>query len=326
MNHKPLRRFAGAKWRNTMQSRPIFFPSSSDFAILTSDFSWAFSLPLLPSACYNPRMSARLTIGFLGAGKMATALAKGLVQAKPVNADQIIASDPIDAARAAFAKEVGVKATASNLEAAQSAQVLVLAVKPDQVAGVLKEIRDLVTGKHLLCSIAAGVTLAKLESGLGNGARVIRVMPNTPALVGASATAYALGKNAKVEDGQLVQKMFSAVGVAFQLKESLLDAVTGLSGSGPAYVYLIIEALSDGGVAAGLPRDVATKLAAQTVFGSAKMALETGQHPGALKDMVTSPGGTTIEGIHELEKAGVRGALMNAVRAAAEKSRKLGQR
>ena len=273
----------------------------------------------------NPRMSAKLTVGFLGAGKMATALAKGLVQAKLVNAGQIIASDPIEAARSAFAKEVGVKATASNLEVTQSAPVLVLAVKPDQVAGVLKEIRGRITGKHLLCSIAAGVTLARLESGLGNGARVIRVMPNTPALVGASATAYALGKNATAEDGLLAQKMFSAVGVAFQLKESLLDAVTGLSGSGPAYVYLIIEALSDGGVAAGLPRDVATKLAAQTVFGSAKMALETGQHPGALKDMVTSPGGTTIEGLHELEKAGVRGALMNAVRAAAEKSKKLGQ-
>jgi pyrroline-5-carboxylate reductase len=270
-------------------------------------------------------MSAKLTIGFLGAGKMATALAKGLVQAKLVNPDQIIASDPFEAARSGFAKEVGVKATASNLETTKSAQVLVLAVKPDQVAGVLKDIRGLVTEKHLLCSIAAGVTLAKLESGLGNGARVIRVMPNTPALVGASATAYALGKNATVEDGRLAQKMFSAVGVAFQLKESLLDAVTGLSGSGPAYVYLIIEALSDGGLAAGLPRDVATKLAAQTVFGSAKMALETGQHPGVLKDMVTSPGGTTIEGLHELEKAGVRGALMNAVRAAAEKSKKLGQ-
>ena len=273
----------------------------------------------------NPRMSSKLTIGFLGAGKMATALAKGLVQAKLVSADQIIASDPIDAARAAFAKEVGVKATASNLETTKSAQVLVLAVKPDQVAGVLKDIRGLVTGKHLLCSIAAGVTLARLESGLGDGARVIRVMPNTPALVGASATAYALGRHATAEDGRLAQKMFSAVGVAFELKEALLDAVTGLSGSGPAYVYLIIEALSDGGVAAGLPRDVATKLAAQTVLGSARMALETGQHPGVLKDMVTSPGGTTIEGLHELEKAGVRGALMNAVRAAAEKSKKLGQ-
>ena len=270
-------------------------------------------------------MSTRLTIGFLGAGRMATALAKGLVHAKLVNADQIIASDLLEAARSAFAKEAGVGTTASNLEVAQSADVLVLAVKPDQVAGVLKEIRSAVTEKHLVCSIAAGVTLAKLESSLSDGARVIRVMPNTPALVGASATAYALGKHATAEDGQLAQKMFSAVGLAFQLKESLLDAVTGLSGSGPAYVYLLIEALSDGGVAAGLPRDVATKLAAQTVLGSAKMALETGQHPGVLKDMVTSPGGTTIEGVHELEKAGVRGALMGAVRAAAEKSKKLGQ-
>jgi len=273
----------------------------------------------------NPRMSTRLTIGFLGAGRMATALAKGLVHAKLVHANRIIASDPLDAARSAFAKEAGVRTTASNLEVAQSAHVLVLAVKPDQVAGVLKEIRSAVTEKHLVCSIAAGVTLAKLEGGLGEGARVIRVMPNTPALVGASATAYALGTHATAEDGLLAQKMFSAVGLAFQLKESLLDAVTGLSGSGPAYVYLVIEALSDGGVAAGLPRDVATKLAAQTVLGSAKMALETGQHPGVLKDMVTSPGGTTIEGIHELEKAGVRGALMGAVRAAAEKSKKLGE-
>ena len=150
-------------------------------------------------------------------------------------------------------------------------------------------------------------------------------MPNTPALVGASASAFALGKSAIAEDAQTAQKLFSSVGVAYQVKESLLDAVTGLSGSGPAYVFLMIEALSDGGVAAGLPRDIATKLAAQTLLGSAKLLLETGQHPGALKDMVTSPGGTTIEGIHELEKGGLRAALMNAVRAAADKSRKLGQ-
>src|SRR5207249_4423550 len=167
--------------------------------------------------------------------------------------------------------------------------------------------------------------LAKLEAALRTGARLIRVMPNTPALVGTSATAFALGKSALAEDGQLAQKLFSAVGLAFQLKESLLDAVTGLSGSGPAYVYLFIEGLSDGGVAAGLPRDVATKLAAQTVLGSAKMVLETGLHPGALKDMVTSPGGTTIEGLHELEKGKFRGTVIGAVRAATEKSRKLGQ-
>jgi pyrroline-5-carboxylate reductase len=150
-------------------------------------------------------------------------------------------------------------------------------------------------------------------------------MPNTPAVVGASATAFALGRSAKPEDGQLAQKLFSAVGLAFPLKEPLLDAVTGLSGSGPAYVFLIIEALSDGGVAAGLPRDVATKLAAQTVFGSAKLLLESNTHPAALKDMVTSPGGTTIDGLHELERGGVRGALISAVKAATEKSKKLGQ-
>jgi pyrroline-5-carboxylate reductase len=169
------------------------------------------------------------------------------------------------------------------------------------------------------------VPLAKLEAGLESGARLIRVMPNTPALVGASASAYALGRSALLEDGELAHKLLSAVGVSFQVKESLLDAVTGLSGSGPAYVYLFIEGLSDGGVAAGLPRDIATRLAAQTVLGSAKMVLETGLHPGVLKDLVTSPGGTTIEGLHELEKGKVRGTLISAVRAAAEKSRKLGQ-
>ena len=270
-------------------------------------------------------MSTELTIGFLGAGKMATALARGVVRAGLITAQQVIASDPSEAARAAFAKEVGAKTTASNAEVAKSATVLVLAVKPDQVGGVLADIREEFTAHHCLISIAAGVPLAKLEAGLGAGARLIRVMPNTPALVGASASAYALGKSARPEDGELAQKLFSAVGLAFQVKEALLDAVTGLSGSGPAYVYLFIEGLSDGGVAAGLPRDVATKLAAQTVLGSARMVLETGLHPGALKDMVTSPGGTTIEGLHELEKGKVRGTLISAVRAATEKSRKLGQ-
>ena len=270
-------------------------------------------------------MSAKLTIGFLGAGKMGTALAKGFIQAGLVSADQIIASDPVEAAVRSFAQEVGGKATTSNVEVAKFANVLLLAVKPDQVGSVLAEIRDQFTKDHLLISIAAGVPLAKMESALPANARAIRVMPNTPAIVGQSATAYALGKSTTLEDGHLAQKLFSAVGVALKVKESLLDAVTGLSGSGPAYIYMIIEALSDGGVASGLPRDVATKLAAQTVLGSAKMVLETGMHPGALKDMVTSPGGTTIEGVHELEKGQLRGTLMNAVRAASEKSKKLGQ-
>ena len=272
------------------------------------------------------QMATELKIGFLGAGKMATALAKGFVNAGLARPEHLLASDPVEGARQAFGKEVGAKATTSNSEVLQFAQVLVLAVKPDQVNDVLGKGREQFTDKHLLISIAAGVAIAKLAAGLGQPkARIIRVMPNTPALVGASASAYALGEGARPEDAALAQRLLSAVGVAFQVKESLLDAVTGLSGSGPAYIYMIIEALSDGGVAAGLPRDVATQLAAQTVFGSAKMVLETRMHPGALKDMVTSPGGTTIEGLHELEKGGLRAALINAVRAATEKSRKLGQ-
>ena len=270
-------------------------------------------------------MQGNLTIGFLGAGKMATALAKGFVHSKLVTAAQIVASDAAEAAGAAFTQAVGARATASNPDVLAAARVLILAVKPDQVESVLAEVRDRFTEEHLLISIAAGVTLKRLHTALGATARVVRVMPNTPALVGAAACGYALGQAATPEDGKLVQALLSAVGVAYPVKESLLDAVTGLSGSGPAYVFLMIEALSDGGVAAGLPRDVATRLAAQTVLGAAKMVLETGLHPGALKDMVTSPGGTTIEGLHELEKGKVRGTLISAVRAAADKSRKLGQ-
>ncbi len=270
-------------------------------------------------------MAASLTIGFLGAGKMATALARGFLQAGLVKPSRLFASDVIKTARDSFAKETGSKSSASNLEVVRRADVLFLCVKPDQVPEVLREIKSDFAEKHLLISIAAGVPLAKLEAALPAGARIIRVMPNTPALVGASASAFAPGKNATPRDGELAQKLFSSVGMAFPVKESLLDAVTGLSGSGPAYVCLIIEALSDGGVAAGLPRDIATKLAAQTLLGTARMVLETGLHPGVLKDMVTSPGGTTIEGLHEMEKGKVRGALMNAVRAASEKSKKLGQ-
>ena len=270
-------------------------------------------------------MGSELKVGFLGAGKMATALARGFIRAGLVNASSMIASDPIEASRSHFAQETGTKPIAFNPDVLKFAGVIFLAVKPDQVNDVIAEVRPAFTERHVLISIAAGVPISRIESALGGGARVVRVMPNTPALVGESASAFALGKGASTEDGALVQKLLSSVGVAYQVKESLLDAVTGLSGSGPAYGFVLIEALSDGGVAAGLPRDVATKLAAQTLLGSAKLLLETGQHPGTLKDMVTSPGGTTIEGLQELEKGGVRAALINAVRAATEKSRQLGQ-
>lgn len=270
-------------------------------------------------------MPAKLRIGFFGAGKMAAALARGFIRAGLVSAEDVLASDPSEAARNGFNKDTGANVTTSNLEVAEFASSLLLAVKPDQVAGVLSEVRERLGPKKLLLSIAAGVTLVRLEAAAGEGTRVIRLMPNTPALVGASATGFALGKSALPTDGKLAEQLFSSVGLAIQVKEGLLDAVTGLSGSGPAYIYMVIEALSDGGVASGLPRDVATRLAAQTVFGGARMVLETGVHPGALKDMVTSPGGTTIEGVHELEKGKLRGTLMSAVRAATEKSRKLGQ-
>jgi pyrroline-5-carboxylate reductase len=270
-------------------------------------------------------MAAKLTIGFLGAGKMATALARGFINAELVFPREIIASDPYETARKHFATEVGAPVTTANPEVAKFASVLILATKPDQVAAVLAEIHPFFTAKHLLISIAAGVPVAKLEAALPAGARVIRVMPNTPALIGAGASAFAPGKHATPGDAELAGKLLSAVGIALPVKESLLDAVTGLSGSGPAYAYQFIEALSDGGVASGLPRDISTKLAAQTVMGAARMILETGQHPGVLKDQVTSPGGTTIEGLHELEKGKLRATVISAVRAATERSKKLGQ-
>ena len=270
-------------------------------------------------------MSDPVMLGFVGAGKMATALANGCVRSGVVPAASVIASDAIAGAREAFARAVGARVTGFNPDVATAAQIIVLAVKPDQVGAVLAELRPFLTEAHLIVSIAAGIPLARLEEMLGPGARVIRAMPNTPALVGASASAFALGRWATRDDAAMVQRILSAVGLAIEVPEKLLDAVTGLSGSGPAYIYLAIEALSDGGVAAGLPRDIALQLAAQTVVGAGRMVLETGLHQGALKDMVTSPGGTTIEAVHELEKAGFRAALIGAVRTSADKAKKIGQ-
>jgi pyrroline-5-carboxylate reductase len=239
-----------------------------------------------------------------------------------VSAGDVIASDPIGTAREAFAHATGARVTERNSEVVAASDVVVIAVKPDQVVGLLEELSaDWNTGRHLVVSIAAGVTLARMEAAGPAGLRVIRVMPNTPALVGASASAFAVGSSATRADAQTVQQFLGSVGIALEVKEKLLDAVTGVSGSGPAYGFLMIEALADGGVAAGLPRDIAQRLAAQTLLGAAKMVLETGQHPGALKDAVCSPGGTTIEAIHALEKGGVRAALIGAVRVAADKAK-----
>lgn len=263
-------------------------------------------------------------IGFLGAGRMATALARGLLEARLCDPAQLFASDPDGARREAFQKETGGTTSARNAETAGACDVAVLAVKPHHASEVLNEIRKPFGGR-LLLSVAAGVSLGSLEAGLDEGARVVRAMPNTPALVRRGASAYSAGRHATEADLALVEALLGAVGIVVRLPERMLDAVTGLSGSGPAYLFLAIEALSDGGVEMGLPRETALKLAAQTVLGAAEMALTTGLHPGQLKDMVTSPGGTTIEGLRVLEQAGVRAALMGAVRAATEKSRKLGQ-
>jgi pyrroline-5-carboxylate reductase len=262
-------------------------------------------------------------IGFLGTGKMATALAKGWLSAHLTVRERLCGSDPVPSARTAFHKETGAAVFDDNAAVVARSDVLILAVKPQNMAGLLTQIRSAVTSKHLLVSIAAGVTLRQMAEGLGNDRRLIRVMPNTPCLVGASASAYAAAETATADDVKLVDRLLNAVGKAFPLAERLLDAVTGLSGSGPAFVLTVIEALSDGGVRMGLPRDIATALAAQTVFGSAKMLLETGMHPGVLKDQVASPGGTTIAGLHALERGGLRAALMDAVEAATRRSAEL---
>jgi pyrroline-5-carboxylate reductase len=265
----------------------------------------------------------RFRWGFLGAGKMATALIRGMLRAGTAAAENICASDPLESARAALAAETGVTVFDSNVRVAHKSDVLILAVKPKDMPHVLAHVRHAITPDHLVISIAAGVSLATLAESLGPDRRLVRVMPNTPALVGAGAAAYCLGPKAREGDEAIVQACFNAVGRSFRVPESLLDAVTGLSGSGPAFVYTVIEALSDGGVRVGLPREIATSLAAQTVLGAAKMVLETGLHTGVLKDQVTSPGGTTIAGLHALERGAFRAALIDAVEAATRRSAEL---
>lgn len=264
-------------------------------------------------------------IGFIGGGKMGEALSNGIINAKLSTPDNIMVSDVVAERCRLLTKEHGIKTTQNNKDVASFADIIILAVKPQLMNDVLVNLKNDIAHRHLVVSIAAGIPIRFIESRLHGDVRVIRVMPNTPCLTGASATAFAPGKYATHADGQLVFTIFNAVGKVFELDEKYLDAVTGLSGSGPAYVYMFIEALSDGGVKMGLARDVATTLAAQTVLGAAKMVLETGQHPAQLKDAVTSPGGTTIEGISKLEDGGLRSAVIHAVEAATLKSKKLGE-
>jgi pyrroline-5-carboxylate reductase len=271
----------------------------------------------------SPEVIGSRRWGFIGSGKMATALVKGMIRAGVAPVESICASDPLATARGLLESEAGITVFDSNGPVAERSDVLILAVKPQSMRQVLEQLRPSLNAEHLVVSIAAGITIASIVEGLGANARVVRVMPNTPALVGEGASAFALGPGCRSEDEAVVRTFLNSVGHAVCVAESLLDAVTGLSGSGPAFVYLMIEALSDGGVRVGLPRDVATLLAAQTVLGAAKMVMETGLHPGVLKDQVASPGGTTIAGLHALERACVRGALIDAVEAATRRSAEL---
>lgn len=262
-------------------------------------------------------------IGFIGAGLMAEALAGDMLTAGMVRARDLYASDPSEERREVFAK-LGAHVTCDNAELARQVEVIVLSVKPQIVPQVVQQIDQCVSPAHLVLSIAPGITLQWLSEKLGTD-RIVRVMPNTPVLVGAGAAAFCVGAGVEESEAHFVERALSVDGVCLEVPERLMDAVTGLSGSGPAYAYLAIEALSDGGVKMGLARPVATRLAAQTVLGAAKMVLETGRHPGELKDQVATPGGTTIEGIHALERAGVRRAFMDAVEAAALKCRRLAE-
>lgn len=263
-------------------------------------------------------------VGFIGCGAMAEALATGFMLAG-VPAAQIRASDPATAAREGIARRLGIATSESNAAVVAESDVVVLAVKPALVGPVLADLAaQPEQGRPLWLSIAAGVSLAQLEAGLPKGARVVRVMPNTPALVAAGASALCPNAAATTADRELGQALFEAVGTTWIVSdEALLDAVTGLSGSGPAYVFLILEALGDAGVRVGLPREAAYQLAFQTVYGAAKLAIESGIHPAVLKDRVTSPGGTTIAGLQKLEEAGVRAALYAAVEAATARAREL---
>jgi len=273
------------------------------------------------------------TIGFLGAGKMGAALARGMLDAKLVRPGQIAMSEVDEARATTVANELRVRVLQDSRAVIADSDVVVLALKPGVVREELPALADAITEDKLVVSIAAGVTLFELDAILGGGRRIVRVMPNTPCQVGAGASAFTLGSGVTEADAELVVQLLAAVGICVgPVPESQLDAVTGLSGSGPAYVALVIEALADGGVLCGLSRDMALKLAAQTVLGTARMVLEAGTgkdpilHPAALKDMVASPGGTTIEGLQVLEAHGLRAALIDAVEAATLKSKALGEK
>ncbi len=263
-------------------------------------------------------------IGCIGGGNMAEAIVRGLLAGK-VPSGAILVAEPVGKRREFLAARYGIGVVEENREAMAFGEIVILAVKPQVCMEALNSLDGTATQGKLFISIMAGVKTKTIEAALPRGARVVRVMPNTAALVLKAASAVAPGANATAHDVEVTLGIFNLLGTAHSLNEKLLDAVTGLSGSGPAYVYTLIEALSDAGVKNGLPRDIAASLAAQTVFGAAGMALETGEHPAVLREKVTSPGGTTIAGLHVLEERGFRGTIMSAVDAATARSMELGK-
>ncbi len=268
-------------------------------------------------------MTSVYKIGFIGGGNMAEALIKGLL-AVNYPADKIVVSEPIGTRRDQLQETFGVTLAENNPDLVNMCEIVVLAIKPQIVDEVLREIVPVWNDNKLMVSILAGVTCVSIERKFAGSPRVVRVMPNTPALVGEAATAICQGSHAGKEDLQIVSELFESVGIVELIDERQMDAATGLSGSGPAYIYTVIEALADGGVREGLRRDVAHALAVQTVVGAALMVRETKEHPAILRDRVCSPGGTAITGVSTLEKKGLRTTLMEAVSASAARSRELG--
>jgi pyrroline-5-carboxylate reductase len=265
-------------------------------------------------------------ISFIGTGNMGEALVSGLVQSQASQPEHIICTDVREEKLAAIRAKYGVKTTTNNTEAIEASEIIIYAVKPQILAEVLHETADSLNMDKLVISIAAGVPLAAMEACINKDLRLIRVMPNIAAFVKESATAIAAGKHTRDGDIELAKAVFDSVGKSVFIKENILmDAITGLSGSGPAYIFLIIDAMADAGVKMGLSRRDALFLSTQTVMGSAKLLMDTKEHPGQAKDRVTSPGGTAIAGIHTLEKGGLRTTLINAVEAATQRSKELGE-
>ncbi|BCX46683.1 pyrroline-5-carboxylate reductase [Haloferula helveola] len=265
-----------------------------------------------------------MKLGVIGCGKMGSALVGGAIRAKAVSAGDVLGYDPFPASAEAFTETTGAS-TVAEIGGLSGCDTFLLCTKPHQAEAALRQLADGGASGALLISVAAGLSIDWLQSHSPAGFRVVRCMPNTPALVGEGAAAFALGTEASSDDASAARSLLGSVGIAHEVPESLLDAVTGLSGSGPAFAFLMIEALADGGVRCGLPRAQALELAAQTLRGAATMVLETGDHPAVLKDRVASPGGTTIAGLAAMEAGGVRDALIEAVTMAAQRSAELGK-